>query len=236
MKTGIMQPYFFPYIGYFSLIKNVDLFILLDEVQFIRHGWIERNRILKPREGWQYISIPLKKHSQKTLIKDIEINNTSEWRQKIFGQLTHYAKAPFYRETVQLLTEILDQDFLTITQLDQRSLEMVCQYLNIKTPIQIFSQMNLEIEKVTAPDEWALNICKVLPNVTEYWNPPGGKAFFDTKKYSENQINIQFIQMNEIVYQQGRRTGFEPGLSIIDVLMYNPKEKVLDFLDQYSIL
>ena len=71
MKLGIMQPYFAPYLGYISLIKHTDEFILFDTVQFIRHGWIERNRILKPGGGWQYIAIPLVKHSQKTLICDI---------------------------------------------------------------------------------------------------------------------------------------------------------------------
>ena len=76
MKLAIMQPYFFPYLGYLSLIKNTDRFILFDTVQFIRHGWIERNRVLKQGDGWQYISIPLEKHEQTTLIKDIKIKNT----------------------------------------------------------------------------------------------------------------------------------------------------------------
>ena len=90
MKVAIMQPYFFPYLGYFGLINHTEKFILFDTVQFIRHGWIERNRILKPMEDWQYIAVPLKKHSQKTLIKDIEINNSIDWKNKIFAQLTHY--------------------------------------------------------------------------------------------------------------------------------------------------
>ena len=97
MKLGIMQPYFFPYIGYFSLIKHTDDFILLDTVQFIRHGWIERNRILKPSDGWQYIMVPLKKHSRETLIKNIEINNEQQWKEKILAQLQHYKKqAPYF--------------------------------------------------------------------------------------------------------------------------------------------
>ena len=191
MKIGIMQPYFFPYIGYFSLIQNVDQFILLDEVQFIRHGWIERNRILKPKEGWQYISIPLKKHSQKTLIKDMEVCYTPEWRRRFFAQLTHYTKAPFYKQTIELLDEIFNQDFREITQVNQRSLEKICQYLGIETPIYVFSQMELAIEKVTASDEWALNICKVLPDVTEYWNPPGGQNFFVVEKFKKKQNTYQ---------------------------------------------
>ena len=92
MKIGIMQPYFFPYLGYISLIKHTDEFLLFDPVQFIRHGWIERNRILKPGAGWQYISVPLKKHEQTALIQDVQIDNSQNWREKILAQLGHYKK------------------------------------------------------------------------------------------------------------------------------------------------
>lgn len=87
-----MQPYFLPYLGYISLIKHTDQFILFDTVQFIRHGWIERNRILKPDEGWQYIQVPLQKHSRDTLIKDIIIKNDVTWSEKILAQVKHYKK------------------------------------------------------------------------------------------------------------------------------------------------
>ena len=90
-KIGIMQPYFFPYLGYISLIKHTDEFMLFDPVQFIRHGWIERNRILKPGEGWQYIQVPLQKHSLTTDIKDIKIDNTQNWRVKLLSQLISLA-------------------------------------------------------------------------------------------------------------------------------------------------
>ena len=107
MKVGIMQPYFFPYSGYFSLIKATETFILLDEVQFIRHGWIERNRILKPNEGWQYIHCPIEKHSRETRIRDIEIRNQENWKNKILAQLIHYKKkAPYYNEVISLLETI----------------------------------------------------------------------------------------------------------------------------------
>ena len=98
MKLAIMQPYFMPYIGYISLIKNTDQFILFDTVQFIRHGWIERNRILKPNEGWQYIQVPLiKDNGRDTVIKNVRINNAENWKSKIIAQLQHYKKkAPNY--------------------------------------------------------------------------------------------------------------------------------------------
>ena len=101
MKLGIMQPYFFPYIGYISLVKHTDEFILFDTVQFIKHGWIERNRILKPTGGWQYISVPLEKHSLSTLIMDTKIRNNDDWKAKILNQLVHYKRrAPYKKETI----------------------------------------------------------------------------------------------------------------------------------------
>ena len=89
-----MQPYFFPYLGYFSLIKATNNWIVIDSVQFIRHGWIERNRIFNPQSDWQYIKVPLVKHSRNTLIKNIKIRKEENWKQKIFAQLMCYKKKP----------------------------------------------------------------------------------------------------------------------------------------------
>jgi len=139
MKLAIMQPYFLPYLGYFSLIKHTDEFILFDTVQFIRHGWIERNRILKPSNGWQYIMVPLKKHSRETIIKDIEINNDQQWKEKILAQLQHYKKqAPYFSNVIDILNEIFSKEYATIVDLNLASLKTVCNYLGINTPIQVF--------------------------------------------------------------------------------------------------
>ncbi len=92
MKLAIMQPYFLPYLGYFALIKHTDKFIVFDTPQYIRHGWIERNRILKPSEGWQYINVPLEKRPRDIAIKDLRIRQNDDWRRKILAQLEHYKK------------------------------------------------------------------------------------------------------------------------------------------------
>lgn len=235
MKLGIMQPYFFPYLGYFSLIKHTDEFILFDTAQFIRHGWIERNRVLKPSGGWQYISVPLIKHSQKTLIKDIAINNSLEWKEKIFTQLVHYKRAPYYNSVMSLIQTIFEQDYTDIVTLNKVALEKTCHYLDIKMKIEIFSEMNLTIEKVTSADEWALNICKSLNGITEYWNPPGGKSFFKAEKYVDSGIPIKFQKVNLIEYSQGKNK-FEEGLSIIDVMMFNSPHKINQMLDDFLFI
>ena len=105
MKLGIMQPYFFPYLGYFSLINYVDEFIIFDPVQYIRKGWINRNRVLKKGGGVKYINITVEKHCLGTLIKDIRLSTTQDWRNKILRNLDYYEKkAPYYYEVKELLS------------------------------------------------------------------------------------------------------------------------------------
>ena len=224
-----------PYIGYFSLIKNTDEFVLFDPVQFIRHGWIERNRILKQTGGWQYIQVPLiKENGRDTLIKDIRINNVENWQQKIFAQIQHYKKtAPYYRNVMSLLGEVFDRDYEDIVSLNKRSLSVICEYLGIHRDFPVFSQMNLAIEKVNAPDEWALNICKAM-GADFYLNPIGGLDFFDRAKYESAGIDIAFQSMHITEYSQVSEP-FEPGLSILDVLMFNSAEETYQMMDRFEL-
>ncbi len=229
-----MQPYFLPFLGYFSLIKHTDRFILFDVVQFKRRGWIERNRILKPEEGWQYIKVPLKKQPLNTLIKDMVVNNHTDWKSKIFSQLEHYKKnAPFYKETIHIIEKAFTND-VSISVLNKHILHVICDYLGFNREFELFSLMGLEIEQPQAPDEWALNICKSLGNITEYWNSPGGVNFFNRAKYNNNSIDLKFHEVVLSEYNQ-KRENFEAGLSIVDVLMYNSKDKTNEILDDYRL-
>ncbi len=236
MKIAIMQPYFFPYLGYFSLIKHTDRFILFDSVQFIRHGWIERNRILKQNEGWLYIQVPLVKSGRETLIKDIKIKDSEDWKNKIISQLQTYKKiAPNYYVIMKLVNELFSENFSDIVSLNKKAFELVCAYLGISRQFEVFSKMNLEIEPVSSPDEWALNICKALGNVSEYWNSTGGLTFFDRSKYEDSGIKINFQKVEITAYDQ-KRTNFEPGLSILDVMMFNSVEEIHKMLDCFELV
>ena len=128
MILAIMQPYFLPYLGYFTLIKHTDHWIVFDTPQFIRHSWIERNRILKPLEGWQYIKVPLEKHSRNIPIKDIIIRRNEKWGQKILAQLSHYKKAPYYANVINLVNEIVFHETESIVDMDVFALSVVCNY------------------------------------------------------------------------------------------------------------
>lgn len=236
MKVAIMQPYFFPYIGYFSLIKHTDTFILFDTVQFIRHGWIERNRVLKQNEGWLYVKVPLLNKHQEDLIKDVCINNTIDWKKKIFAQLQHYKKiAPHYFIVIDFVNTIFEKDYATIVDLNLEVIRRVCHYLKIDKDIKVFSKMNLSIDNPKAPDEWALNICKSIGNVTEYWNLPGGQSFFDKKKYVDANIELKFQSVRLTPYNQ-KKDSFEIGLSIIDVMMFKSSEEINIMLDEFDFI
>ncbi|MDI1324944.1 MAG: WbqC family protein [Algoriphagus sp.] len=237
MKLAIMQPYFFPYLGYYSLIKHTHEFIIFDSVQYIRHGWLERNRILKHGGGSLYVQVPVSKpDGQKTLISSLEIRNDEQWKKRILSQLEVYKRiAPHYREVMSLVQEIFRPDFQLLTHLNQHLLLMTCQYLGMNRTFPIFSEMGLAIETPKEADEWALNICKAYGGVSSYFNPPGGKEFFLAEKYEASGISLNFLQVNLDAYDQ-KRPEFEPGLSILDVMMFNDPQAINQMLDQYRLI
>jgi hypothetical protein len=235
MRLATMQPYFFPYIGYYSLIEYADKFIIFDSVQYIRHGWINRNRILKPEDGWQYIKVPLRKHSREILIKDIIIENKTNWQDKILGQLEHYKKkAPHYNSVRNLVCECLLHNEESIVNLNANCLEKTCAFLGMQFNYEIFSNMKLHLENVQEPDEWALKISQVL-NAKEYINPCGGFEIFDEQKYKTTNIELKFLKNRLAPYDQRRRV-FENGLSILDVLMFNSPDEAIKMIQDFQFL
>lgn len=235
MKLGIMQPYFFPYLGYFALINAVDLFILFDTPQFIRHGWIERNQILNSQGKPMYIRVPLEKFKRETPINQVKIRTHEAWQSKLLEQLNVYKKrAPFFDEAIALLEKTFATETNSIVELNHLALKNVCEYLEIDTPIKIWSEMDIAIGEVNAPDEWALEICKALDADT-YINPTGGLSFFDTDKYKKENIDIRFIEYTARPYTQ-LSNEFVPYLSVIDVIMFNEKEKIQSYLKDFRLL
>lgn len=236
MRLALMQPYFFPYIGYFSIVKQVDRYIVLDTVQYIEHGWIDRNRILKPNGGWQYFGVPTEKHHYTDLIYTVKLGNNVDWRKRILGQLEHYRKkAPYYNVVIDILNDIFSKNDETVRDLNVTLLKEINNYLGINTPVDILSEMNLTIEEPREPDEWGLNVCNAIGGVTEYWNAPGGASFYNRSKYEAAGIKINFQKMILDEYPQKGNT-FEPGLSILDVMMFNTPAQITKMINQYELV
>lgn len=234
MKAAIMQPYFYPYIGYFQLIQAVDRFILLDDVQYIRHGWINRNRLLKPCEGCQYIIIPLTAHSRDTLIKDIQPADAGKNKDKILRQIEHYKKtAPYYNTVRALMGDCFTNQHDNIAEMNGYYLKAVCDYIGIDFKIEISSQMDFDYSQVQEAGDWALRMCEQL-QATEYINPTGGMELFDSDKFEMSNIRLQFLQPELKAYDQ-QREHFESGLSIIDVMMFNEPAEIKNLINDYQL-
>lgn len=217
-------------------MKHVDRYIYLDNVQYIKGGWINRNRILKPNCEWQYINVPIKKFRSYNLINEINIIENDDWKKKIISQLQHYKKkAPYYLRVIHLLENLFNEKYSKISILNQKADELVCEYLDIKTPINVLSKMDLNYNVPRSSDEWGLNICKALTGVTEYWNAPGGKEFFNLGKYEKERLKVCFIKQRLSYYDQLNGI-FQSGLSILDVMMFNSQEQINEMLDDYIIL
>lgn len=232
MILGIMQPYFFPYLGHFDLIAYSDRWIVFDTVQYIRHGWVNRNRILHPKKGWQYVTVPLRKHTRNTAIKDIEVNEDLKWRPRILSQIQHYKKkAPFFSETYRLVEKCLRVEECSLSRLNVALLEKVCCYLDLGFEYEYFSEMDLDVGPAEGPGDWALRISEAM-GATEYVNPPGGTAIFNSSKFEALGIKLTIRDLPFLEYTCGNYE-FVPGLSIIDVLMWNSPNKVMSYLEKH---
>ena len=232
MKVGIMQPYIFPYIGYFQLINAVDKFVIYDDVNFINKGWINRNRTLNNGKE-SLFSIPLKEASQNKLINEIEVNWDSVWKSKFLKTLEQcYKKAPFYQESLSIIERTLQVDKKPISKVIEQNLRLICEYLNIKTELVSSSAMyqNTHLKS----QERVLDIC-LQENATQYINPIGGLELYDTDFFNVKDIKLNFIKSKPIEYSQFKNE-FVPWLSMIDVLMFNSREKIIEFLDNYELV
>lgn len=232
-KIGIMQPYLFPYVGYFSLINYVDEFIFFDSPQYIRKGWINRNRILRADGNPDFFTVPIQKCARETAIKDVMIDNSIKWKEKIMGQLTVYKRrAPYYERVLDLIKDVfLDSE--SISELAIKSVITTMEYIGIETEVDIFSKMKIQISDVNDSDEWALNITKAMGYKT-YVNPPGGMLFFDKEKYKKANIELQFLEATLNPYNQ-RIGKFEAGLSILDMMMFLKPDEIREMLQCYTI-
>lgn len=234
-----MQPYFLPYIGYWQLIHAVDTFVLLDDVQFIRHGWINRNRILSPSpdngNGWRYIIVPLSKHSSRSLIREVSAISSEDWRLRILKQLEHYkAKTRYFPEINELLREALyESRDDRIAHINFAIIRHLCKSLRLDREILLSSELAFDYSDVGDPGDWALSITRQL-GADIYINPIGGISLFNPAKFANINSEIHFLQCRSPNYSQ-RRDSFEPALSIVDVMMFNGLQGTRQNLEVYDI-
>lgn len=232
MKVSIMQPYFFPYIGYFQLIANSDVFVIYDDVNFIKKGWINRNTILVNNTPYLF-SIPLQNVSQNKLINEIFISDLDKWKTDLLKTISFsYKKAPFYQDVYPLIEKIISFDELNLALYIQNSLQNLCEYLNLNTKLIMSSEI-VKYNDLRGENK-IIDICLQL-GANQYINAIGGIELYKQDNFQVKNIELKFIKSENIIYKQFKNE-FKPWLSIIDVLMFNSKSDVVRMLNQYDLL
>lgn len=230
-KIAIMQPYLFPYIGYWQLIRIVDTFVVLDDVNYIKKGWINRNYILNTNDKQLFIA-PIQKVSQHKKINEINLVVDEQWKQKFLRSLEfNYKKAPHFEETYVLVKAILMNTEQNLSKFIVSQLKEVSKYLGIATEFKWSS--SLEINPQYKGQDKILEICK-KENATEYINPIGGTELYNATVFENNDIQLHFLKTGNISYKQLKQE-FVPYLSIIDVLMFNSKQEIEKMLADFSL-
>ncbi len=231
-----MQPYFLPYIGYFQLIKSVDIFVVYDDVNFIKQGWVNRNKILVGGKDFVF-TIPLKEASSFVTIRDTQVNASQfiKWRSKFLRTVEHsYKKAPYFLNIYPIISSILHKDMgYSIADFAYESIKVFSNYLGLKTKFILSSEEYSETKNFDR--EKRLYHIVHQNKSTHYINTEGGIKLYDKNSFALNGIKLDFIKSKYIIYKQ-YDNEFVPWISILDVLMFNSIEKVNEMLDQYELI
>jgi len=255
MKLAVMQPYFMPYLGYFQAIKAVDKYILYENLTYILNGWMNRNRIRTRNSPANFLIVPVNSKSSNSLISNVKIDNTQDWKSKILETITFaYKKSPFFDELYPLLQQMFSLSFEYLYDLNAQTIISLCRFLDIETQIKYQNQDYLTMEtnlilmengdyssceyllktKPIKKVARAINMCKI-EEADIFINAIGGQELYNAEEFKKYNIELKFIQMNNIVYSQYSK-DFIPNLSIIDVLMYNGRNKTIQLLNEYTLI
>jgi hypothetical protein len=234
MKLAIMQPYLFPYIGYFQLMNLADAFVVYDDVQFIKGGWINRNNILVSGNKKMF-NLSLKKDSTFANINERFFDETKFDKEivkflRTIGQ--SYSKAPFFKETYNLLEDIFSCKERGLSEFITNSLMKINEYLGIRTSIKVSSK--LSYDKDFKAQERVLALCSSF-KPKFYINPIGGVDLYSKETFKQNDIKLNFLRTQDINYAQFNK-DFEPNLSIIDVMMFNSVESIQDMMTKFELI
>jgi len=225
-KIAIMQPYLFPYLGYFQLINSVDRLVFLDDVNYINKGWINRNRLIFSGKV-SYFTVPLSRASQNVRICDISLATDHIWSRKLETSIRQsYSTAPNFAEVFDLISPVLFGTETTICEMAKQSIKSVARYLDLR--IQFVETSNIYGNEALKREDRIYDIC-YKEKAFDYINLPSGRELYDVIKFAHAGIRLSFIQQYFPPYPQFSNC-FHPGLSIIDVLMHNDPEVVKKML------
>lgn len=232
MKIGIMQPYFFPYMGYWQLINAVDKYVIYDDVNFIKNGWINRNNILL--NGKKYlVTLPLDGASSFLLINQIRTTSKTKDKEKVLKTIVQsYKKAPYFENVISIVENTIMNESKFICDALIYSIKSIINYLDIKTEILISSE--LDKDNSLSSEDKVIHICKLL-NGHNYLNAIGGQELYNKSNFEKQNLQLSFLKMNQQSYKQ-LSNDFIPNLSMIDVLMFNSPSSIREMLNDYEVI
>ena len=232
MRISIMQPYFFPYIGYFQLIAASDIFVLHDDVQYIKGGWVNRNRILLNGKS-RLITLPVQKDAHDLPINARNFVKDKHGRKDIINIIRQaYSKAPCYQNVFPVVEELLMFENSNVAKYNENLIRRIADYIGLNC--RIITSSNIEKDNSLAGEERVLDICMRL-GAKVYTNPIGGVELYHQKPFVKSGIKLRFLEAVNVRYAQGTN-NWVPFLSIIDVLMFNQVEEVQQLLTKFRLL
>lgn len=229
MKVGIMQPYLFPYLGYFQLINAVDTFIIYDDVNYIKQGYINRNNVLVDGEAKRF-TVPVPGASSFLKINELQFSNDVEKVLKTIQQA--YSKKPYFNDIYPLVERVLLSPERSIPQMCLRAFTEIFSWLDLAPKIRLSSELNYPRPDGAA--EKVINLCLAVGG-KQYINSIGGRHLYQQALFASHGLDLSFLKMQEIVYPQGNHP-FQPNLSIIDVLMHCSADDIKAHLMRYELL
>lgn len=232
-KVAIMQPYLFPYIGYWQLVNAVDMFISFDDVNYIKKGWINRNNILINGEP-HLLTLALNKASQNKKINDTFISEDEQKKKDFLKTIEiSYKKAPFFSEIFPLIEDIILSPENNVAKFILNSIKEINSYLQINTKILVSSEIPKDVS--LRGEQKILDICTKV-RATDYINPIGGVNLYSKETFRSRNINLYFLQtdFSKIRYDQYNK-NFVQSLSIIDVMMFNSIDEIKYFLESFIL-
>lgn len=231
---SIMQPYAFPYIGYFCLIEESDIFVFYDDVNYIKRGWINRNRILINGHPHSF-TIPLSKASQNELICNIRTHSFERFKRKFLKQIHRtYRKSPYYEIGYEYIHDVLSADHGSISDVAVRSVEKFYEMIGANKKFVRSSACFPHTRGMTRPDR-LIEITKLLHS-DSYVNSIGGTELYGKDYFANKGVNLSFVRPNLKSYKQAGARDFVAGLSIIDVVMNNDIEDIKEHLQSYELV
>lgn len=233
MRIVIMQPYFFPYLGYFQLLAASDAFIVYDNAQYIKGGWINRNRILmNGKPGW--ITMPVEAGSASLSIRDRKYSFEDRIAKNMLRRIAYaYRSAPNFDRIVKLVDDVLSYPDPNVAFFNVNLLRKVASYLDITTPIFLSSDLSLDTS-ITGAQARVIDICKKV-DTTTYINPIGGKKLYSGEDFAKVGMDLRFLSCRASAYEQFGNE-FVGDLSIIDVMMFNGIQSIKIMLEEYDLV